>query len=175
MIRAESVIQSARMAGQVRRYHTWQTLITQTVAEHSWQVARIYYDLFGEVPGNVASYIQWHDAGEIATGDIPFPVKSDHPMLKDTIDRLEENALREMHAPHVEISSEEKLRVKLCDLLEMWEFGTQEVLMGNRFAEPIVARTIIATMTQCEKFPDTRKMVELVTTHFESYNKWRYE
>jgi hypothetical protein len=29
-------------------------------------------------------------------------------------------------------------RVKLCDVLEMWEFGQDEVALGNRFAAPIV-------------------------------------
>ena len=36
------------------------------------------------------------------------------------------------------LSEVEKVRGKAADLIEMWEFGLDEVAMGNTFAQPIV-------------------------------------
>ena len=40
-----------------------------------------------------------------------------------------------------ELTGEERKFVKICDLMEMYEYGMEEIMRGNRFAEPIVSRT----------------------------------
>jgi 5'-deoxynucleotidase YfbR-like HD superfamily hydrolase len=106
---------------------------------------RIYWEIFGPLPPEVSSYILWHDLGEIYTGDIPFPIKRENPVLKAEMDRLEAEAISRMdgQAPHalVELSDRAKWRVKLCDVVEMLEFGFEELAKGNSYAEPIIEGT----------------------------------
>lgn len=171
-MKASDVTGSQRLAGQVKRYHTWITHQTQSVAEHSWQMARIYRELWGMVPATTAEYIQFHDAGEVYTGDLPFPVKSLHPQIKQFMDDLEVDALKAMGVRNIEISAGEKQRVKLCDLIEMWEFGAQEFTMGNAFSEPIVDRTMDAIEKLCDQFPNPQEIRLHVVQLLEKARTW---
>lgn len=139
------IVTSTRHAGGVKRYHAWPTLRGQTVAEHSWNVMRIYWELFQDeedaVNVDVFLYILYHDVAEVGTGDIPFPIKSMHPGLKSTMDELESEVLEGLGVSLPEITPRQRLLVKVCDLLEMWEFGLDEVRMGNTYAKPIVGET----------------------------------
>ena len=138
----EQIHANARFAGQVLRYHTWPVHRQQSVGEHTWQVMRIWSELWGPMMSEaVSAFILWHDAGELVTGDLPFPVKARNPDLKSKIDELEDQAVYVMGGPAPSdsaISHEDSVRVKICDLLEMYEFGLCEVQMGNQFAKPIV-------------------------------------
>lgn len=135
------VMTSARVAGGVVRYHTWPTILNQTVADHTWHVMRIWWTLFGPMPPHVSTYLLWHDAGELFTGDLPFPIKSQNQHLKGQLDFLEEEGLLRIGGPMrpvKELSPAEKSRTKVCDLIEMMEYGRHEMTLGNRFAQPIV-------------------------------------
>lgn len=141
MINRDSVILNPRCAGSVLRYHTWPTIQKQTVADHTFHVLRIYSEVWPEdlleYPGLVFHVLR-HDMSEVATGDIPFPVKRDNPALKQEMDRLENNHAAAMGWSEEDLPVRVKMRVKLCDLCEMYEFGRHELLLGNRFAQPIV-------------------------------------
>jgi hypothetical protein len=138
----DNIHSDSRLAGEVQRYHTWPTLRNQTVAEHTWQMMRIWHHLFGAMPPEVSTAILWHDAGELRTGDVPYMAKKDAPTLKVALDRLEEKALVEMGAPaYRTIDREQRIKIKLCDLIEMNEFGIYELARGNMFAEPIAKVT----------------------------------
>jgi hypothetical protein len=106
-VNREAVEYSARTAGGVRRYHTWPVLRPQTVAEHTWHVMRIWWQVYGPMSPAVSSYLLLHDAGEGQAGDVQFGAKRRYPELKAS------------------------------DLLEMAEFAADEMLMGNRLASPI--------------------------------------
>lgn len=139
-MKPSDITTNLRLAGQVKRYHTWPTISQQSVGEHSWQVYRIYHELFGIVPEDTAEYIIFHDAGELVAGDIPYPLKSQDPLLKHRMDEHEQKALGEMGLNLPVLSDNEKLRVKLCHLLEMMEFGLHEEALGNRYGKPIADR-----------------------------------
>lgn len=172
-MQADDIIKSSRFAGQVKRYHTWVTIQTQSNAEHSWQVARVYEALFGPPPAHVEQWIRWHDAGEIRTGDLPFPIKSQHPDLKAVFDSLERQAVTDLGVELSELTQEERDRVKLCDLLEMWEFGTVEVAMGNRMGNPVVDRTRDAIQAiLVAKFGGDLSVAERVGAHYEKVRRW---
>lgn len=137
------VTSDARLAGQVLRYHTWPVHHRQSIGEHTWQVMRIYWQIFGALSPQVSTYLLWHDAGELKVGDPPFPVKQDNPRLKRELDAMEGDAVYAMGGPGPEfwIDDAELLRCKLCDLLDMNELGRHELAQGNRFAQPIVDDT----------------------------------
>lgn len=142
-MRSDDIRTDIRLAGQVKRYATWPTITTQTTGEHSWQVLRIYIDIFGAPSPNVTVYITHHDSAELVVGDPPFPLKRNNPPLKEIYDRLEHEAMQKMRGEVLpELTPYEMFLVKICDLLEMWEFGLQELQMGNKYAQPIVDDTI---------------------------------
>lgn len=144
----DAVTGSLRHAGGVERYHTWPTIRKQTVADHCYHVLRIYYEMFGPPSPEVTTYILFHDSPEVKYGDPPFPAKRDNPELKKVYTALEEDYYREMFGfDHSGLVDEEDARrVKICDLLEMWEFGCVELRMGNQYARPIIERTLEAAI-----------------------------
>lgn len=131
---------NARFAGRVERYHTWPVLKGQNTGEHTWQVMRIWWQVFGPLTSEESTAVIWHDGGELYTGDLPGMVKADEPSLKPLLDRIEKRAVEAMSGPPFSFDPLErtKLRLKACDLLDVLEFGLTETLQGNRLAEPIV-------------------------------------
>lgn len=146
----EDVIFSPRMGGEVKRYHTWATIRTQTVADHTFHVLRIYWHLFGEVPPEVTAYLIHHDICEVRVGDLPHPIKLHNPVLKSIYDELEDETLVQMvgeeRAMNIlgSVNDLERVRMKACDLLEMAEFASVEVNLGNRYAWPIFDNIAVA-------------------------------
>jgi len=102
--------------------------------------------LFGFPSPKLCRYILYHDCGEIVTGDLPYPSKSLNPELKRTISLAEKDALKKMGVVLEEISQVELQSFKLAHLVEMLEFGMQELVMGNKFAEPIMERCEVAAL-----------------------------
>jgi hypothetical protein len=140
----EKLLATARLAGEVLRYHTAPMHHRQTVGEHTWQCMRIYWQIWGQLPSELTTYFIWHDAGELACGDLPFPVKSINPIIKLEMDTLEEAAVERMGGINYSLPLLLKTRAKACDLIDMHECGLAEVAMGNKFAQPIVDDTLRA-------------------------------
>lgn len=148
------VVTSTRLAGSVRRYHSWPVLRTQTVAEHSWQVARLFRELFPDAWClEVADWIQMHDMPEIGTGDVPFPLKARYPELKSIYMEIEGDVCENLGIVWPELTPRQRLLTKVADLLEMWEYGREELMMGNKYAEPIIADTAAAVWELTVKEP----------------------
>lgn len=166
MITNEAVLRSPRLAGAVKRYHTWPTVTTQTNADHTYHVIRIYGQIFGPIPPKVTDYLVWHDAGEIKTGDLPYPVKSQNLDVKTAISTLEKQAVQDMGGKVVSISEEQQRRAKLADLVEMLEFGLMELQLGNQFATPVVNNMTQAVVALCAKGSDEDR--KAVLTYIES-------
>jgi hypothetical protein len=138
------ILTNPRFAGEVERYHTWPTHRRQSVGEHTWQVFRIWFQIFGPLTPEESTYVLWHDAGELVLGDLPFPVKARNPGLKHVCDVIEAEALINMLGvdPLKGISTfQRKQKAKLCELIEMLEFGLSELAQGNRLAQPIIDDT----------------------------------
>jgi len=140
----KQVYRSKYLAGQVIRYHTWPTLRNQNVAEHCWHVATIYVEMFGMPRAEVLYFCLHHDSGEMWAGDIPFTGKDRIPGLRQAINASEAQGLEVLGITLPELSEEERRRCKICDLLEMHQFGMQEYRMGNKLALPIAEDTLNA-------------------------------
>lgn len=141
----EDVIHSGRHAGLVKRYHTWPVIREQTVAEHTWQVMRIWWTIFGDMSPIVSSHILWHDGGEVVAGDGGFGGKQRYPELKSILDKVEEESLEIiMKRVLPPLSQRDRLRLKCCDLLEMLEHALVERGMGNRYADIIYDNVQVA-------------------------------
>lgn len=133
-----------RLAGEVLRYHVWPHIRQQSVGEHCWQLLRLTLKLWPEVPKHVMEYIVHHDTGEIAVGDIPFPVKRNNPALKQIMDELEQKALADMSLSLPKLSDIEHRTLKYIELLEMAEWGMGELRRGNEFARLVMDRCLRA-------------------------------
>ena len=83
----------------------------------------------------------FHDCGELRTGDLPFPAKTNNPELKKLVDAEEKIGLAGMGVRLPVLSAVEKLRVRYCDLMDMHEYGLVEVGLGNKLAAPIIEDT----------------------------------
>jgi hypothetical protein len=124
------------LAGQVARWHAAPTLRSQSVAEHSWQVARVLLAIWPEAPASLLRETLFHDVGEIGTGDVPSHAKSDE-ILRIRLSSLEKTARLHMVLPWGVpppklLNPFEAFWLGVAHEIADWEFLVQEVLMGNR-------------------------------------------
>jgi 5'-deoxynucleotidase YfbR-like HD superfamily hydrolase len=136
-----------RLSGQLNRYHTWPIIGQQTIADHCWQLLRIYCCVVDEIDPHMVLHIAYHDIGETFTGDIPYPVKSENHELKKQFDRMEEvsrcKQLEYWDAfKMVLLSEEDKILFKQIELIEMAEFGLDQLCLGNSYAFIIADRCL---------------------------------
>jgi len=150
----------ARLAGQVIRYHTWPHLRQQSVGEHSWQVARIIMSISTErYWAKLLPHAITHDIGEIGTGDVPYPVKKNNPELSAMFHALEQETMNEIENKWqlytgTALTDQERWVFKLAEFIEMWEWGLEETLRGNKFAEKVVERCIAVVVQMLEMAMD---------------------
>jgi hypothetical protein len=166
MITRKAVTRNRALAARVKRYHTWPTLHQETVGEHTFRVMSIYREIFG-TPSNpdLIEYMLDHDITEIGIGDPPFPVKMNNPALKREYAVAEAQQALVMGLPtEYCIETADMMRFKVCDLLQMWEFGKIEKRMGNMLAIPIIDDTIQAALAILneEGFPDRERVMEWI-------------
>lgn len=155
---------SSRLAGGVKRYHTWPVLTEQTVAEHTFHILRIYWQIWGpeSMTPEAVTQILWHDLGEIETGDVPFQMKRRYPALGETLREAEKLKVQDLADYNIPQPDEQTLlRVKMCDLIEMHEYGLHELALGNQFAQPIVHDTDEAIGAHLERMsPGDQELCE---------------
>ena len=145
----ECVRLDTRLAGQVRRYHTWPVVGQQTIAEHCWQILRIYLAVTERIDSQMMYHIVFHDIGEHFTGDIPYPVKRDNQQLKEQVDFLEQRSYCTQldywgSFEQVRLNDAEKKLFKQIELVEMAEFGLDQVCFGNTHGMIIADRCLRA-------------------------------
>jgi 5'-deoxynucleotidase YfbR-like HD superfamily hydrolase len=136
-----------RVAGNVRRYHTWPVLRQQTNAEHQWNVARIVLAIWPGAPRQLIFSALFHDMGEMGTGDIPYPAKRDNPDLKATCDAIEHSQHLRMCLPWglpapTRCAGLDKRVLKLGDYIDMWEYALEELQLGNLNARVVGGRVL---------------------------------
>lgn len=141
-MKREQVYANRFLCGKVKRYHTWPMLVPQSNGEHAWRVACLYVELFGMPRAEVLVYCLHHDSGELWAGDLPWPSKHKRPEIGKLMHNAEREGMKLLGILMPEITADEKLRIKICDLLEMHETGIHEMHLGNQYAEPIAQDTL---------------------------------
>lgn len=153
-----NIEEDPRHAGQVLRYHTWPVHRQQSVGEHSWQIQRIMLTIWPDVPRRLLVHCTTHDVGEMA-GDIPYPFKKKNPALKHHMSREEQQVHETMTArwglprPPV-VDALEMDFFKMCEYIEMWEYGLMEQNMGNKYGLMIATRSMLAASTLIGRMPE---------------------
>ena len=161
MINRGEIYRSVHLAGCVKRYSTWPMIHEQTVGHHCWRVATIFVEIFGLPRAEVLLFCLHHDSGELYAGDIPFRIKREVQGLKDLMNAAEDLGLHQLGIELPILTKEERIQVKIADLLEMHERGEYEFNLGNQYAEPI----IMDTMYEAQKLAGESCMSEHV-------NRW---
>lgn len=132
-------------AGRVKRWHTVSTVGTQTVADHTYGVmCTLLYITDGEASKDLMLAALQHDIAEGMTGDTPHPFKLKH---REEFDYLEDRALQEINPNCVfmgNLTTDEKLLLKIADLLEMGIWATYELVLGNAYALTIMQNILQA-------------------------------
>lgn len=163
-----------RAALEIPRYHTWRIIRSQTVGEHSAQIMRIMLTIWPRCPRRLLIYAVYHDMGEMA-GDIPYPFKKNYPELNTGMKKAEleiRNLQRESCGvpPDVALSATEQKFFKLCEYIEMWEYGLAELNMGNEYAKLIAIRMLneIHKMMPFGEIPDHPGVAQAIGRYMEA-------
>lgn len=118
-----------RQGGCVKRFHARPTIGAQSVAEHSWGVAAILWEICEPSDALVKAAL-FHDLAEYDTGDTPFTAKRLSPQLKTALVTLEESIDKDIGMmPHLE--NEELFYLKMADMLELCWYAVDQRRLGN--------------------------------------------
>lgn len=160
----DAIYASSGLAALVERYHTWPTITRQSTGEHSARVANIYVEIFGLPRAEVLYYALNHDNGELWGGDLPFTAKDKNPGMREASNLAEKEGLRRLGITMPELTTDEFERVKIADLLEMWEHGWHEYRLGNQYAVPVINDTYAAAMERAEKSLNLNPTTQWINT-----------
>jgi 5'-deoxynucleotidase YfbR-like HD superfamily hydrolase len=123
----------------VKRYHTVNTLMSETVGHHSHGVAMICYILDPECRKYVLEAALLHDLAEHITGDIPAPAKRQYG-IGDQVNELEGRLLNSAELSIPILTNEEKRTLKLADIAQGAMFCANEMRMGNMMMSDVFDR-----------------------------------
>ena len=137
----------------IKRWSLMRSVREENIMEHSQQVAVIAHALalianknFNKSVdlGKVVLYAQYHEVGEVITGDLPTPIKYFNPEIKSAYKDLEKNAcerlinmlpenLKEEYSEYIQADedSEEYKIVKSADRLAAYLKCVEEIKAGN--------------------------------------------
>ncbi len=137
----------------IKRWSLMRSVREENIMEHSQQVAVIAHALAliknkiycGTVDVNkVVLYAQYHEVGEVITGDLPTPIKYFNPEIQSAYKDLEKEAslrmlnmlpeeLKEEYEQYVlpDTNSEEYKIVKYADRISAYVKCIEEIKAGN--------------------------------------------
>lgn len=160
----DTTVRSHRLSMQVERYHTWPKVHRQTVGEHVAQVLRIYRELFGTPRVEVYEHVLYHDAPEMRIGDLPF--SGDYSAeLRAAKAVVERRVIADMKLPDPQLTADELRRVKLCDMMDCYEWGCHEMRLGNTFGQVVSDNVVQPIMAIAGALGCTHAVRRHMTSH----------
>ena len=117
-------------SGKVNRMHTMPQLHRENIAEHTWGVLLAVVRYYPQATADFLRAVIMHDAGEIATGDIPGHVKWSNPELGRRVEMMERNYVGKL-AQISELSITEFWLLEIFDRLDFCVSCVHEMRMGN--------------------------------------------
>lgn len=125
-----------RSGTKVKRFHTLDLIIPETVGHHSCNVALLLTVLTDEISGELLVAALNHDLAEQYTGDVPATAKWQSPGLAKALKRLEQFYFPEK----VSLTSYETRLLKQADMLDLCFKSLEEVQMGNSIMKAVLNR-----------------------------------
>lgn len=111
---------TAYLAGKVQRWHTVPSVPPQTIADHAHGVLALILLHHPEPSLNLLKAAAFHDHSEYVTGDIPAPIKRDHPELREMIKKIENEVFPTIGLDIPDLTEEEALWLKWADVEEAY-------------------------------------------------------
>lgn len=117
---------------KTKRFHTSDTLTTQTVGEHSFGVAMLVLLILPRCRKEVLLAALCHDLAEHKVGDMAAPVKRAYPELKEKLQKMED-VLLQQHSLDFEagLTDAERHAVKAADCMDGMLYCVRERRMGG--------------------------------------------
>lgn len=128
----------------IARYHVKRTTRRQSVGEHSGRVAMLVMLAAPGCSANVLKAALLHDISELATGDVPSPVKWANPVLGEELRRVT-NEFEEQFGLRIPLVDSEADLLRWADLCEGVMFCYEELMLGNRNMINTFSRYVEAT------------------------------
>ncbi len=154
-------VEFTRKAGSVKRFHTMTTLVEDRVAIHTYNVMNLVIALSPNDPSvDLLKSALYHDVTECLIGDIPTNIKQDNPDLDIAFKKIEEGIEKE-HGFHFNLMAEEKLVLKIADILEGLWYSIEEVERGNFELKTAV----IVYREKLLKFPEIGEVALSIRQH----------
>ena len=119
-----------RKGSKVKRWHTITNVKEQTVADHSWGVASIILDMWPDSSNSLITFALWHDIPEYIVGDTPVTAKWQDENLAKVVEKAERRVAKE-HKLYVKLTTIEKFKLAVADLLEVLWYASEEIALGN--------------------------------------------
>ena len=160
-------LKNLRLAGAITRYHTARTIRTQSVGEHSWGVAQLMVYLSPNVSAQALIGALHHDLSELATGDIPAPVKWENAELKDLLKAVE-HKFDNMHGLAQDLTRQEYHLLKWCDMMELVLWCMEEMELGNRTIGTIIERGLDYLINLGHPNEKAQELYDVITSQYES-------
>ena len=124
---------------RTKRFHTKDTIKTNTVAEHSFSVIWLIHQLTkGKASNNLIMAGASHDLAEHVTGDMPGHTKRALGELGARLTELEESLLLD-HDMFFPISNEEQRILSMADYMSGMLFCCIERSLGNKTLDKVYA------------------------------------
>jgi len=138
--------------GKTKRFHTSDTLTTQTIAEHSFGVAWICY-LISENPSvNLILAALAHDLPEQHYGDMNGWAKQKTPALGEMINNLEEDLARRYSLFFFDKLSEDEQRIlQIADRIDGMMFCIRERVFGSKAVQEIYENFLYLAMKNMKR------------------------
>lgn len=127
--------------GNTLRYHTMQTLKTDTVGHHSFNVACLIMYLRPECRAELLKAALLHDTAEALVGDMPAPAKRmlpdyPHASFREVFGVIEEKAMTAAGIELPGLTPEEGWVLSFADAVDGMRYGIQERRLGNQSIGP---------------------------------------
>lgn len=131
------LIKMIRNGNKVKRYHTVDTLVVETVGHHSANVAHLVMTLDPDCSRNLIVAALNHDLTEQFTGDVPATAKWASARLTELLKSLEATYMGPLE---VELTEDERCVLKQADMLDLCLKCLEEYQLGNKQITPLIRR-----------------------------------
>lgn len=164
MTEAINKLTGVRNGNRVKRYHTIDLIVQETVGHHSSNVAMLCVLLSrGRPRAELLIAALTHDLEEQFTGDIPATAKWYSPALCAAL-----NDMEDAHALfHTDLMAEECRILKQADMLDLCFKCREEIKMGNEAMVTVLSRGI-ASLLANDPLPATQ---DILKEHFNVSSK----
>lgn len=117
--------------GHLRRWHANDIIGEERVDSHTWGMVSLILILHPKPSVELIAAVQFHDAGEMFSGDIPSPAKSAIPALGAADKEIAARWTAVTGLGAGELSPEDQWWLGFVDAAQAWLFSRRQVATGN--------------------------------------------